>query len=151
MKKEHSAYLDEHPEVRRLLNDFVSQVLVEQPADVFHSAREFFHGSANPIEAPAEEGPEPGDQDDLDDMLADADASSSELRQYLKNMFESMDVDASGELSKAELQAKLSADTELQALLEKAGGDGSHFVLEQLDLDGDGMVSWQEFEAMLGD
>ena len=78
------------------------------------------------------------------------DDGNSELRAYLKSVFESMDQDGNGELSKSELSTKLQQDTELQGLLEKAGGDGKHYVLEQLDLDGDGTVSWQEFEAMLG-
>ena len=30
-----------------------------------------------------------------------------------------------------------------------AGGDGNWYVLEQLDLDGDGEITWMEFEAML--
>ena len=41
-------------------------------------------------------------------------------------------------------------DNELQTLLQAAGGDGSTFVLEQLDIDGDGEITWMEFEAMLG-
>ena len=150
MKREHNNYLEDHPEVRRLLNDFVSQALVEQPADVFAFARDFFKGTAHAVHEPSEDADlaEPGDQDDLEGMLEDD--GNSELRAYLKSVFESMDQDGNGELSKSELSTKLQQDTELQGLLEKAGGDGKHYVLEQLDLDGDGTVSWQEFEAMLG-
>ena len=43
------------------------------------------------------------------------------------------------------------ADTELQNLIEAAGGEGSAYVFEQLDMDGDGTVTWQEFEIMLGE
>ena len=43
------------------------------------------------------------------------------------------------------------SDKELQTLLEASGGDGNFYVLEQLDMDGDGEVTWMEFEAMLGD
>ncbi len=41
------------------------------------------------------------------------------------------------------------ADDELQGLLEKAGGDGSHSIMEQLDVDGDGEVTWVEFEQRM--
>ena len=59
--------------------------------------------------------------------------------------------DGSGSITKEELKAKLDADTELQSLLERVGADGQYLVLEQLDLDGDGEITWMEFEAMLGD
>ena len=42
LKVEHEAYLRAHPEVPRLLNDFVTSCLVHQPIDVFDYAREFF-------------------------------------------------------------------------------------------------------------
>jgi len=42
LKLEHEAYLKEHPEVPQMLNDFVSSCLVQQPADVFQFAREYF-------------------------------------------------------------------------------------------------------------
>ncbi|KAJ1635162.1 hypothetical protein T492DRAFT_968641 [Pavlovales sp. CCMP2436] len=42
LKAEHEAYLRAHPEVPRLLNDFVSSCLVQQPNDVFEFAREYF-------------------------------------------------------------------------------------------------------------
>ena len=80
-----------------------------------------------------------------------ASPAKTQLTEYLKNIFESMDKDGSGTITKDELKTKLDGDSELQTLLEAAGGDGSMFVLEQLDLDGDGEVTWMEFEAMLGD
>ena len=49
------------------------------------------------------------------------------------------------------LRAWAQADTELQSMLEAAGGDSNFFVLEQLDLDGDGEITWMEFEQCLGD
>ena len=105
MKREHNNYLEDHPEVRRLLNDFVSQALVEQPADVFAFARDFFKGTAQAVHEPSEDADlaEPGDQDDLEGMLEDD--GNSELRAYLKSVFESMDQDGNGELSLDELQA----------------------------------------------
>lgn len=143
-----------------MLSDFISAALVEQPLDVFDFARDHFKGTATEVEEEPEPEPEapgevefgePGDQDDLDDLDEMASGSSAELKAYLHNVFESIDVDSSGSISKNELMAKLKKDNELQTLLQAAGGDGSTFVLEQLDIDGDGEITWMEFEEMLGD
>ena len=141
-----------------MLSDFISAALVEQPMDVFEFARQHFKGTAKPVpEDMLQSGGDDGsggggagDQDDLDD-LDDMAAGSSQLTEHLKAVFDSIDTDGSGSISKEELKKKLETDTELQTLLANAGGDGSFFVLEQLDLDGDGEVTWMEFEAMLGD
>ena len=45
LAKAHQEYLDDHPEIRQLLNDFISTALVEQPVDVFEFAREHFKGT----------------------------------------------------------------------------------------------------------
>ena len=157
LAKQHTDYLEEHPEAKQILADFISQALAEQPVDVFEFAQKHFKGSAFEVEEDAadEEGPGSGaaadDLDDLDDLDAMASPAKTQLTAYLKNVFESMDVDGSGTITKDELKKKLDGDTELQTLLEAAGGDGSMFVLEQLDLDGDGEITWMEFEQMLGD
>jgi hypothetical protein len=39
---EHNEYLQKHPEIQQILNDFVSAALVEMPDDVFHFARKHF-------------------------------------------------------------------------------------------------------------
>ena len=163
LTKEHTEYLDDHPEVKALLADFISSALAEQPQDVFQFAAKHFTGTACSVPEVQEPAPmaEPDDvgsggggaddmdnMDDLDEMGASA---NSELTAYLRNVFDSMDEDSSGTISKPELLAKLGKDQELQQLLEAAGGDGNQFVLEQLDLDGDGEITWMEFEAMLSD
>jgi guanylate kinase len=38
IKKEHVDYLSQHPEIRQLLNDFLSTVLLEKPEDVYKFA-----------------------------------------------------------------------------------------------------------------
>ena len=91
------------------------------------------------------------DQDDLNDDDVAAMGGNPQLRAYLKSVFDSIDTDGSGTISQAELKKKLAIDTELQGLLEAAGGSGDWYVLEQLDMDGDGVVTWTEFESMLGD
>ena len=66
----------------------------------------------------------------------------------LRSIFNSIDVDGDGAVTKNELQKKLQADSAVQDLLTKAGG-AVDYVMEQLDVDGDGIVTWSEFEAML--
>jgi Regulatory subunit of type II PKA R-subunit. len=42
IKKEHIDYLSQHPEIRQLLNDFLSTLLLEKPEDVYKFAQEYF-------------------------------------------------------------------------------------------------------------
>ena len=42
IKKEHSEYIKKHPELREILNDFLSSLMLEKPKDVYEYAREFF-------------------------------------------------------------------------------------------------------------
>lgn len=153
LAKAHQEYLDDNPAAKKLLADFISSALVEQPIDVFEFARQHFKGTATEVDEAAEAGGaggddgEPGDQDDLDDLDDMAGGSNSELTAYLKEVFDSIDVDGSGSISKNELKAKLAKDNELQTLLEASGGDGNWYVLEQLDVDGDGEVTWMEYAA----
>merc|ERR1719188_2077287 len=42
LKQEHSRYLDQHPELRQVMNDFMSSVLLHRPDHVFDFAREYF-------------------------------------------------------------------------------------------------------------
>jgi len=153
-----------------LLNDYISAALVEQPEDVFLFARDFFKGVAiNVVETGNKDaddeyaggddddddamsgGGAGGEQDvdDLDDMIVTESAKDPALTEYLKSVFDHIDVDSSGTISQAELKQKLSNDDELQKLLEAAGGSGDWYVLEQLDADGDGEITWMEFESML--
>jgi len=163
LKAEHQEYLQVHPEVELLMQDFISAALVEQPVDVFDFARGFFASGPSATAAPDAEyetggagaaettsqqanDVDVGDQDqDLDDML---EGTNTELMAYLKTVFESIDNDSSGTLSKAELKSKLAADDELQQLLGLAGGE-TWSIITQLDGDGDGEITWMEFEQMI--
>lgn len=80
-------------------------------------------------------------------MIDDA-GPNTELLQRLKGAFESVDVDGSGTIQQAELKRKLEADEELQQLLRDAGGV-SWSAMAQLDGDGDGEITWLEFEQLL--
>mmetsp|Transcript_6210 Transcript_6210/g.13702 ORF Transcript_6210/g.13702 Transcript_6210/m.13702 type:complete len:192 (+) Transcript_6210:81-656(+) len=42
LRKEHMQYLDQHPELRQVLNDFMSSVLLHRPDHVFDFAKEYF-------------------------------------------------------------------------------------------------------------
>ena len=42
LKEDHRAYLEAHPEINGMLNDFVSACLAEQPVDVFEFAQTHF-------------------------------------------------------------------------------------------------------------
>lgn len=42
LKRSHVEYLEAHPELRHLLNDFLSAVLMEKPEDVYSFAQSHF-------------------------------------------------------------------------------------------------------------
>jgi guanylate kinase len=42
IKREHNEYIDGHPEIKGILNDFMSAVLLEKPDNVFEFANEHF-------------------------------------------------------------------------------------------------------------
>ena len=42
IKEEHVSYLKSHPELRQILNDFLSSCLLEQPENVYGYAKKFF-------------------------------------------------------------------------------------------------------------
>ncbi|GAW83537.1 conserved Plasmodium protein, unknown function [Plasmodium gonderi] len=42
LKSENSKYMENHPELKDLLNDFMSSVLLHTPEDIFKYANEYF-------------------------------------------------------------------------------------------------------------
>lgn len=42
IKEEHVNYLKSHPQLRQILNDFLSSCLLEQPSNVYDYARNYF-------------------------------------------------------------------------------------------------------------
>ncbi|KAL4476786.1 hypothetical protein ABPG72_010623 [Tetrahymena utriculariae] len=42
IKNEHSEYIQKHPELREILNDFLSTVMLEKPQDVYEYAQQYF-------------------------------------------------------------------------------------------------------------
>merc|ERR1712050_10289 len=67
----------------------------------------------------------------------------------LKLIFESIDANSDGAVSKPELATALLADSNLGALIKDAGFNTNFAVLEQLDSNQDGFLSWVEFEGHL--
>lgn len=42
LKEQHNLYLEKHPELQQILNDFISEVLLEKPDDPIEFSREYF-------------------------------------------------------------------------------------------------------------
>ena len=42
VKKEHSSYIAKHPEIRQLLNDYLSTLLLEKPEDIYSYTQDYF-------------------------------------------------------------------------------------------------------------
>jgi len=108
--------------------------------------------------APAAKDPEPvtedeqavpaDDQDDmagLDEMAEDASANSA-LLEKAKAIFDSLDTDGMGTLSKSELGAGLVANEEVKTLL---GVESAEEAMKKLDVDGDDDITWTEFEQAI--
>jgi len=67
----------------------------------------------------------------------------------LKLLFESIDTDSDRTVDKNELQMAFQKNDQLGALIAEAGLNPDSLVLEQLDMNKDGRVSWEEFESHL--
>jgi len=106
--------------------------------------------AATPMPPPSE----PSSQ--VESQGAQAAPTSGPLKSRLRAIFESIDIDGSGAISRKELAAKLRADGELEALLGVADATTIPQVMrvmrmldqtKELDADGDSYVSYDEFEA----
>jgi len=67
----------------------------------------------------------------------------------LRLIFDAVDADKSGSVSKDELTAALEADQNLGGLVKEAGLNDVFFVLNQLDTNENQRISWGEFKAHL--
>lgn len=67
----------------------------------------------------------------------------------LKLLFESIDIDSDRTVDKNELQMAFQKNDQFGALIAEAGLNPDSLVLEHLDMNKDGRVSWEEFEAHL--
>lgn len=91
------------------------------------------------------------DMDDLDAMIDDmATSGQTALVEKAKVVFDRLDVDSGGTLSKEELAAGISADSEFTALLvESTGAADADEAVKKLDLLGGGEITWMEFEIIV--
>ena len=80
-----------------------------------------------------------------------------DMKKEIKNMFDMVDADGSGEIDKAEFEAAVAAHGALgqstrkgfSQLLARQGAPTWEQVLEVLDADGNGRVSWPEIEGFI--
>lgn len=70
------------------------------------------------------------------------------LKRRVAALFQEIDADGDGTLSRAEVAQKLMEDTELQAIMESVGKP-AHYIFEQLDTDGNGDLTQEEFLRIL--
>lgn len=42
IKKEHMEYISKHPEIRSILNDFVSSLLLKKPNNIYNFSQDYF-------------------------------------------------------------------------------------------------------------
>merc|ERR1719293_521866 len=69
--------------------------------------------------------------------------------QQLRKLFDLIDANADGAVSSTELASALKQDESVGKLVEEAGFNSEFYVLEQLDTNSDGRITWDEFEAHL--
>jgi len=81
-------------------------------------------------------------------VLTEVSAEERALVQ-LKTIFDSIDVNKDGNVSKAELVAALEKDASIGALIKDAGMNQEYNAMEQLQTSKDGHVTWEEFLANL--
>lgn len=82
-------------------------------------------------------------------LAAVEDAADKKALLELKFIFQSIDTDSDNSVSKAELSAALDRAESLGVLLEDAGFNLKQEILDQLDIDKDGVISWAEFDKHL--
>merc|ERR1712187_1019149 len=82
--------------------------------------------------------------------VAESTEDSTEDKKLKFQVFDRVDANADGTVSKDELEQAVSSDTShLPALMEEAGLDPTANVIEQMDKDKDGRVTWDEFKSDL--
>merc|ERR1712087_226715 len=75
--------------------------------------------------------------------------SDEKALQQLRKLFELIDANGDAAVSRTELASALNQDESIGKLVEEAGLNSNFYVLEQLDANGDGRITWDEFEAHL--
>merc|ERR1712060_157907 len=76
-------------------------------------------------------------------------AADEKAIDILQKFFRSLDANEDKAVSKEELATGLVKDEQFATLVKEAGFNSQFYVLEQLDTNGDGRITWDEFEAHL--
>merc|ERR1719296_277340 len=76
-------------------------------------------------------------------------AADEKALKELKKLFESLDSNKDGAINKEELAAGLNKDEGMGKLIADAGFNPEYYVLEALDTNADGRITWDEFEQHL--
>ena len=92
--------------------------------------------------------PETEPEPDLEPATQSITPKHRVMERRLRRLFESIDTDKNGSLSRKELSGKLKEDGELESVLEAAGWSSS-YVFEQMDSDGDGSITVEEFLKLM--
>lgn len=91
----------------------------------------------------------PASADAVDKEAPTLEAKLSEAMETLKAVFGTIDANGDGSVSRSELSAALEKDEKLPALIEAAGLKSDFYVMEQLDENADGRITWDEFQIAL--
>jgi len=76
-------------------------------------------------------------------------AAHEKAVQQLKKLFDTLDSNKDGAVSRDELAAGMEKDASIGQLIKEADLNPDYYVLEQLDTNEDGKITWDEFEAHL--
>jgi Ca2+-binding EF-hand superfamily protein len=76
-------------------------------------------------------------------------AADEKALQQLKKLYDSLDSNKDGAVSRGELAAGMEKEAGLGQLIKEANFNPDYYVLEQLDTNEDGKITWDEFEAHL--
>jgi len=76
-------------------------------------------------------------------------AANEKAVQQLKKLFDTLDRNKDGAVSREELAAGMEKDASIGQLIKEADLNPDYYVLEQLDTNDDGKITWDEFAAHL--
>jgi len=76
-------------------------------------------------------------------------AADEKALQQLRKLYDELDRNKDGAVSREELAAGMEKDADIGQLVKEAGFNPDYNVLEQLDTNEDGKITWDEFEAHL--
>lgn len=145
-KKELTTALTRDPELGKLIKEagFNDKFDVLEQLDTNHDGRVTWDEFSTNLKAAAVQ--EVKDHGHVD--AAELPADEKALKQ-LKVIFEALDANHDGAVSKDELSNAMNQEPTIPRLITEAGFNAKYYVLEQLDTNHDGRITWNEFEDHL--